>query len=236
MARINVEQEFNGAWKPQVCGVSRQALNKMQRGVIPVAWDRLIELADSADPLPSWAGEAIVARATSFAIHAHHGQTRKNGTPYYGHCLTVGGILAGWGCPWEVVTAGLLHDVVEDCGVGLDALRSLFGQQVTEYVRSVTELVGDDGEQDKGEYFERQAQLASQGYPGVWIAIADKLHNGRCFAVDAKVQGVPIKPKWISRYRFFDHEVVAPFAASVRTDGDVLTMRCEWDGMMQRLG
>ena len=228
MTRIQVQQEFQGDWKNEDWDTSPQAASQFRRGDRSLPWERVVNAIDSGATIPKWVGEAIVTRATIFAINAHQEQTRKNGTPYYAHPLRVSGILAGWGCDWKIVSAGALHDTVEDCGVSIDELTQLFGCQITEYVRSVSEALTPEGTQDKPEYFARQAMLAFQGYPGVWIAIADKLDNGRCFLSDEAAGLGRISQKWRDRYRFMNGEVVAPFMESGRLDGHASLMMADW--------
>lgn len=228
MARLQVEQEFSGEWVGESWGVSPQAASQFRRGDRSLPWTRVVD----AIP-PDWAGEAIVARAIAFAINAHQGQKRKNNTPYYAHPLRVSGILAGWGCDWRIVAAGALHDVVEDSDVEIEEIQTLFGVQVAEYVRSVSENLLLNGEQDKTEYFERQAALAFQGYPGVWVAIADKLDNGRCFIADEAAGIGAISLKWRDRYRFMDECIVTPFVQGGRLDGHAGLMMADWQKIMR---
>lgn len=72
-----------------------------------------------------------IKRAYHFAKKAHKGQ-KYNGTtyPYFIHPAYAGWLLAKWKQDHELICAGLLHDVIEDCEVSLDTIRKLFGERV----------------------------------------------------------------------------------------------------------
>lgn len=58
--------------------------------------------------------EDKILAAYLLAVVSHKGQLRRGWEKYYLHCGRVGRQLQLWGCPEEVVIAGLLHDTVED--------------------------------------------------------------------------------------------------------------------------
>jgi (p)ppGpp synthase/HD superfamily hydrolase len=78
-------------------------------------------------------------KAIIFAIHAHQGQTRKNGLPYIIHPLEVASIAATMTKDEDVLVAGILHDVIEDTAVTKEQLRIEFGDKITELVLAETE-------------------------------------------------------------------------------------------------
>ena len=64
------------------------------------------------------AGLANAEKALVFAKQHHAGQTRKNGSPYFIHPMTMACHAAALGIKDDaIIAACLLHDVVEDCGV-----------------------------------------------------------------------------------------------------------------------
>src|SRR5580692_8505950 len=69
----------------------------------------------------------LVERAVEVATAAHAGQTRLSGEPYVSHSVAVATILAELGLDTTAVTAGVLHDVVEDTKVTLEEIESQFG-------------------------------------------------------------------------------------------------------------
>ena len=96
---------------------------------------------------------AIVQKACDFATYVHKEQRRKSGEPYIIHPIQVAGILAELKMDPETVSAGFLHDVVEDTKVTLGDLGELFGHDVEVIVDGVTKL-------SKIQYKSHQEQLA----------------------------------------------------------------------------
>ena len=75
----------------------------------------------------------LVIRAEMFAAGAHAavGQTRKyTNERYVEHCKRVAAIVEEVGGTDVMQAAALLHDTVEDTGVTLDQIESLFGRDV----------------------------------------------------------------------------------------------------------
>lgn len=83
-----------------------------------------------------------VEETDAFAARCHEGQVDKAGRPYIEHPRTVAAKLVEHGD--EAVIAGLLHDVVEDCGVDLDQLRTMgYSERVVSAVDSVSHRDGE---------------------------------------------------------------------------------------------
>lgn len=62
-------------------------------------------------------------KALQFAREKHAGQTRKNGTPYIAHPLSMACYAIALGIKDDnIIATILLHDVCEDCGVGIQSL------------------------------------------------------------------------------------------------------------------
>jgi GTP diphosphokinase / guanosine-3',5'-bis(diphosphate) 3'-diphosphatase len=71
-----------------------------------------------------------IQKAYEFANEKHAGVFRKSGEPYIHHLIEVAYILAQLQAGPATITAGFLHDVVEDTDVTLDDIRRLFGDEV----------------------------------------------------------------------------------------------------------
>ena len=61
--------------------------------------------------------EELIKKAYDFAEHAHSGQKRMSGDPYFIHPFETAKILANLGMDTQTIAAGLLHDVLEDTKV-----------------------------------------------------------------------------------------------------------------------
>jgi len=83
----------------------------------------------------------FLAKAMYFAVQMHDGQMRKdNKTPYWVHPIHVGNRLYKLEMPNEVVCAGYLHDVVEDCGISVSLIRHEFSHNVAKLVDWLTNI------------------------------------------------------------------------------------------------
>lgn len=101
---------------------------------------RIETLQESFPESYSSADRELVLRAYKVAEQAHKGQTRASGEPYISHCLAVASILAELCVPPAVVSAGLLHDTVEDTEVTLEDIARDFGDEIALLVDGVTKL------------------------------------------------------------------------------------------------
>ncbi len=86
------------------------------------------------------ADKESIQRAYRVAEKAHEGQKRASGEPYVNHLLAVAAILAEYSMPADVVTAGLLHDTIEDTNIKADDLRRDFNDSIVNLVQGVTKL------------------------------------------------------------------------------------------------
>ncbi len=153
------------------------------------------------------ADRELILRAYRVAEEAHRGQKRTSGEPYINHCLAVAQILAELRVPPEVLAAGLLHDVVEDTPVTLEAIRRDFGEEIANLVDGVTKLTNlprvsrDDQHAEKAngngleaetesEVLGRRPDIVSETLRKTFLAmgddvrvvlikLADRLHNMR---------------------------------------------------------
>ena len=129
---------------------------------------------------PRFVGErpASIRDAFDFARDAHDGEERKgDGAPFIVHPVAVAALLDAEGYDDAVLTAALLHDVVENTDHELDELVERFGVDVAELVAAMTEDESiEDYEQRKDAHRE---QIAAAGERAAAIYVADKLSNLR---------------------------------------------------------
>jgi (p)ppGpp synthase/HD superfamily hydrolase len=134
----------------------------------------------------------LLKRALDWATVWHREQNRKYpgiAVPYASHIAGVAAILARYGFAEDVVSAGALHDTMEDCGVSFDELTRLFGERVATLVRDVSE-------EDKTLPWEERKKRYLEHFPHKsWdaqaISLADKIDNFASIIVCARDHGDP---------------------------------------------
>ncbi len=114
-------------------------------------------------------------KALLFTIKAHKNQSRKNGKPYLVHPLSVALELAKNGADDELISAGLLHDTVEDAGITIEELKSTFGDKITDYVLFETENKKLSWEERKQNTIDALKNTDNRNYH--MLVCADKLSN-----------------------------------------------------------
>jgi (p)ppGpp synthase/HD superfamily hydrolase len=134
----------------------------------------------------------LLKRALDQAAVWHRDQKRKYpgvDVPYVSHVAGVTAILARHGFDDDVLAAGALHDVLEDCGVTHAELARLFGARVADLVRVVSEEDKSlPWEERKEKYLERFARAE---WDAQAIGIADKVDNFASIVVCAREHGDP---------------------------------------------
>jgi len=83
----------------------------------------------------------IKEKAKQFAIAAHNGQTRKNepDNPMIMHPIAVGMLLEEYGYDDMVISAGYLHDVVEETKYTIQDIEEHFGSDIANLVMGASE-------------------------------------------------------------------------------------------------
>lgn len=120
----------------------------------------------------------LVQKALKFAKKAHEGQTRKyTGEPYVVHPIAVASIVKKVGGSKEMITAALLHDVVEDCEVKMEELLDLFGKEVAGLVDALTDVsTPKDGIRKERKALDRQ-HIGEACGKAQTIKLADLIDN-----------------------------------------------------------
>ncbi|MCM1299052.1 MAG: bifunctional (p)ppGpp synthetase/guanosine-3',5'-bis(diphosphate) 3'-pyrophosphohydrolase [Firmicutes bacterium] len=126
-----------------------------------------------------------IQSAYDFAEKSHRGQVRTSGEPYITHPVAVAYILLEMCMDTDTLCAALLHDVVEDTGVELDALRRKFGEDVALMVDGVTKIGQvplNTKEEQQAENIRKILMAMSKDIRVIIIKLADRLHNMRTLA------------------------------------------------------
>lgn len=122
---------------------------------------------------------ALVEKAYAFAEQAHKDHKRLSGEPYFIHLFETAKTLAEMGMSGTTVSAGLLHDCIEDVGVTPETVEKEFGKEILFLVQGVTKL-GTVKYHDSTIHRESMRRLfvaMSQDIRVLIIKLADRLHN-----------------------------------------------------------
>jgi len=124
----------------------------------------------------------IIRKAYDFSLKHHQGQTRASGEPYLIHPLEVSLVLADMKLDSTAISAGLLHDAIEDTPVTHEDVRREFGDQVVHIVEGVTKIDKIDmasREERQAENVRKMVLAMVDDIRVVLIKLADRLHNMR---------------------------------------------------------
>jgi RelA/SpoT family (p)ppGpp synthetase len=83
----------------------------------------------------------LVKKAINFAIKAHQNQKRKSGEDYVIHPLLVAVITHYFNPEEKVVSAAILHDIVEDTEYSIWYIKDHFSEEVANLVEGLTKIV-----------------------------------------------------------------------------------------------
>lgn len=135
-------------------------------------------------------------RAVDYARVAHAAHYRKgSGIPYIYHLLGVSSLVIEFGGSEDQAIAGLLHDVIEDCGAHHgDLIAAEFGHNVARIVLACT----DGTAEEKAEHTDAGARrldwlrrkqaylqhLSEADDEVLLVSGCDKLHNARAIVQD----------------------------------------------------
>ena len=124
----------------------------------------------------------IIGKAYLFALEKHKGQFRKSGEAYIYHPMNVALILISVYADYETISAGLLHDVLEDCDCTKEEMEDTFGPTITKLVQGVTKLSKINFSTENEyliDYYKKIIVGMSEDVRVIIIKLADRLHNMR---------------------------------------------------------
>ncbi len=145
----------------------------------------MIRINDILDQIHSYMPDAdtsLVEKAYVYSAKVHAGQTRLSGEPYLSHPLAVAFILAQQRLDLASITAGLLHDSVEDTLATIEELEEMFGRDVARIVDGVTKISQIEFQskiQKQAENIRKMILAMSKDIRVLLVKLADRLHNMR---------------------------------------------------------
>ena len=157
-----------------------------------------------------------VVKAFEFAKEKHKTQFRKSGEPYIVHPVEVAKILENLDFNTDVISAAILHDTVEDCGVTTNDIEEMFNKQIAQIVDAVTAITDDNFKPDTENIFsdtqdflkfavedktyQKLISIGKSNKFGFYIKFADRLNNLQtigCFPRYKKEAKITETKKWI---------------------------------------
>ena len=128
----------------------------------------------------------LVKKAYEYAKEKHHGQTRITGEDYIQHPLNVALILTTINADCKCISAGLLHDTIEDCDSTIEEIEKLFSHEVAMLVNCVTKINKIKFNSISEQMAANQRKILvglSEDVRVIIIKLADRLHNMRTLYV-----------------------------------------------------
>jgi GTP pyrophosphokinase len=145
----------------------------------------------------------VIERAYVYSARVHEGQIRLSGEPYLSHPLEVAGILADMNLDVVSVTAGLLHDVIEDTHATSEEVREMFGDEITHIVDGVTKLSAltfDSSQKRQAENIRKMILAMADDIRVIMIKLADRLHNMRTLNFHTEAKKIKIAQETFDIY------------------------------------
>lgn len=123
-----------------------------------------------------------INKAYEFANEAHSGQFRTSGDPYVSHPIAVANILSSFHMDEDSLSAAMLHDVIEDCGVPKKVIEQEFNKNVANLVDGVSkldQLNTTSRTEVNAENFQKMILAMAKDIRVIVVKLADRLHNMR---------------------------------------------------------
>src|SRR6476661_7685550 len=145
----------------------------------------MIRFEDLLEKVRAYSPDAdveLLRRAYVFSAFEHRGQIRHSGEPYLIHPLAVADFLADMKLDVVAISAGLLHDVVEDTLTTIDRICELFGPEGAHVVQRVTKISAirfSSSEERQAENFRKMLLAMVDDIRVILVKLADRLHNMR---------------------------------------------------------
>ena len=153
-----------------------------RRGKLPVHSTALDKLHDAVSRYMTAEEVRRVHSAYLFGAEAHLNQKRISGDPYIYHPIKVAQIMAELRLDAVTISAGLLHDVLEDTDIAKNQLSKQFGKAVAEVVDGVSKLPKlefESKEIGQAKNFQKMLLAMAKDPRVILVKLSDRLHNMR---------------------------------------------------------
>ena len=139
----------------------------------------LQEIFDLMEIKPNEKEKTLIEKAYFFSKNSHDGQKRASGDPYFIHVVATAKNLARFGMDPTTISAGLLHDTIEDTSVTEDDIKNEFGPDILFLVNGVTKLgkLKYQGRERHVESLRKFFVAVAQDFRVLMIKLSDRLHN-----------------------------------------------------------
>jgi GTP diphosphokinase / guanosine-3',5'-bis(diphosphate) 3'-diphosphatase len=124
----------------------------------------------------------MLRKAFHYAVKAHEGQKRSSGEDYIIHPINVSITLIKLRMDLDSIIAGLLHDVVEDCGIEPIEIQEEFNPAVAQIVVGLTKISKikfKTKEESQAENFRKMVVAMAKDIRVIIVKLADRMHNMR---------------------------------------------------------
>jgi GTP diphosphokinase / guanosine-3',5'-bis(diphosphate) 3'-diphosphatase len=187
--------------------------------VQPNSLDELLRTVEAYNP---GFDRSLVTRAYEVAELQHDSQLRASGEAYINHPVGTARICADLGMDSATLAAALLHDVVEDTGMSIEAVKDQFGDEVALLVDGVTklsQLTFTTAEEQQAENIRKMVVAMAKDIRVILIKLADRLHNMRTLGYLGKEKQIQKAKETL--------EVYAPLAHRLGIE----SVRCELEDL-----
>jgi len=164
---------------------------------------RLSDIVDQVSEYHPGANLALIEQAYVFSAQAHQGQVRLSGEPYLSHPLEVAGLLAEQKLDVASISAGLLHDTLEDTIASLPELTQTFGPEVANIVDGVTKISQINfasHAEHQAENMRKMILAMATDIRVLLVKLADRLHNMRTLGFMAPERQTAIAQETLDLY------------------------------------
>lgn len=124
----------------------------------------------------------LVEKCYNYVNKLHFDEKRLTGEDYIDHPLNIAYILSEVGSDVETICAGILHDVIDDCGITKEELVKEFTPTIAELVDGVTKINSLNFDLDSKAIIANQRKIfvgLCEDVRVITIRLADRLHNMR---------------------------------------------------------